>query len=128
MIYSVRKANNNINPEAKEKYYPYPKYANRVTLQEIARDIALASSLTRGDVENTIINLIDTMKKYLKMGNIIDLDEFCTLKLTFSSEGSDTPEEVDHNNIKKTKLVFIADKKLKQELQDISFTRLKSQE
>jgi DNA-binding protein, histone-like, putative len=121
MFYQVRKRQDNIHEDKPVKFYPYPRYMGKVNLQQLSEEIANASSLTRGDVESTVLNLLDTMSKYLKEGHSIQLGEFCTLRMSFSADGSDEKEEVDHTKIKKTKLVFTPGKGLRKHLKDVNF-------
>jgi len=99
MFYSISKRKDNISAGKPLRYYPCPKSIGKISLRDLAQDIALSSSLTRGDVESVILNLVDTMTHYLEEGMIVELDEFCRLRLSFHAEGSDTAEEVNHHKI-----------------------------
>lgn len=123
MYYSVRRRWNYIDRSKPAKFFPYPRYTGKITLRHLAGNIAKASSLTRGDVESVILNLVDEITDHLKDGKCIQLDEFCSLRLSFKAEGADTNAEANHHLIKKLKLVFTPGKALMRQLKDVHFRR-----
>ena len=64
------------------------------SLDDIARDIAGRSSLTRGDVSNVLYNFIDCLPHYLRDGFSIQLGEFGSMRVTLSSKGAEKEEDL----------------------------------
>jgi predicted histone-like DNA-binding protein len=113
------------NPQdrTKVKWYASPVNDGKVTKGDLAKDIVGNSSLSRGDVTSTIENMLDTMPKYLLMGKSISLGEFGTLRLSFTSEGVDKPDEFNVNMISGVKIIFTPSVELKKALEDIKFEK-----
>src|SRR5512133_2514760 len=106
------------NPLTKEKkWYASPKQTGKRDLKSISKDLAELSSLSAGDVQNVIVNLIDQLPKWLMEGISVKLDGFGSFRLSFSSEGVVTKEEVTANLIKDVRIIFDADDNIKDRIQ-----------
>jgi predicted histone-like DNA-binding protein len=103
------------NPQTKEKkWYASPKLTGKRTLKDLSQDLSEVSSLSAGDVHNVIINLIDQLPKWLMEGDSVKLDGFGSFRLSFSSTGVATKEEVSANNIKDIYILFEPDEEIKE--------------
>ncbi len=113
------------NPQdkTKEKWYASPVNDGKITKSEITKEIVNMSSLSRGDVSNTIENLLDIMPKYLLMGKSVNLGEFGTLRLSFSSKGVDKKEDFKANLVSGVKVIFTPGVELKNALKGIKFEK-----
>lgn len=100
------------------KYYLIAKTLGNVDLDKICQEISLSSSLTRGDVSNTIMSFLDTIPKYLKMGFSVKLGELGSFRLSIRSEGSESIEDVSSAKVKKISLIFVPSTQLKKEISD----------
>jgi predicted histone-like DNA-binding protein len=106
------------NPINKEKkWYASPKQTGKRDLKSISKDLSELSSLSAGDVQNVIVNLIDQLPKWLMEGISVKLDGFGSFRLSFSSEGATTKEEVNANLIKDLRILFDADDNIKDRIQ-----------
>ncbi|HEX2935775.1 MAG TPA: HU family DNA-binding protein [Bacteroidales bacterium] len=106
------------NPINKEKkWYASPKQTGKRDLKSISKDLAELSSLSAGDVQNVIVNLIDQLPKWLMEGISVKLDGFGSFRLSFSSDGVVTKEEVTANLIKDLRIIFDADDNIKDRIQ-----------
>jgi predicted histone-like DNA-binding protein len=113
------------NPQdrSKSKYYASPVNDGKVSQRSIANDIVELSSLARGDVANVIESLLDTLPRYLLMGKSVNLGDFGTLRLSFSSKGVDDPKDFNTNMISAVKVVFTPSVEFKNVLAKIHFER-----
>lgn len=106
------------NPLTKEKkWYASPKLTGKRDLKDLSKDLSEVSSLSAGDVQNVIVNLIDQLPKWLMEGDSVKLNGFGTFRLSFSSEGVATKEEVSANLIKDVHIIFDADDLIKERIQ-----------
>jgi len=106
------------NPQTKEKkWYATPRLTGKRTLKDLSEDIASVSSLSAGDVQNVIVNLIDQLPKWLMEGDSVKLDGFGTFRLSFSSTGVATRDEVTANGIKDIYVLFEPDEEIKDRVQ-----------
>ena len=80
----------------KKLYYPRVVRTGTVTTDQISKEIAAYSSLTTGDVKNTIDNLITVMSQHLQASESVSLDGLGIFrtKMKSYSKGAETPEEV----------------------------------
>ena len=69
-------------------YHPRAVYVGNVDIDQLAREVAAYSSLTPGDVKNTIDNLVTVMTTHLQSSETVTLDGLGTFRLAFSSRGN----------------------------------------
>jgi DNA-binding protein, histone-like, putative len=100
------------------KYYLIARSLGVVDLSQICEEISLSSSLTRGDVSNTIMSFLDIIPKYLKMGYSVKLGELGSFRLSIKSEGSDMEKEATASKMKKIHTLFVPSAKIKKEISD----------
>ena len=70
IIYKVKQASK-ANKEGKKLYHPSTVHIGLVTTAQMAKEVAEYSSLTAGDVKNTIDNLITVMQKHLASSEVV---------------------------------------------------------
>jgi len=75
--------------------------------------LAEVSSLSAGDVQNVIVNLIDQLPKWLMEGNSVKLDGFGSFRLSFTSTGEALKENVTADSIDDIHIIFDADVAIK---------------
>ena len=117
------------NPQKREevKFYANPVNLGHKSLDDIARDIAGRSSLTRGDVSNVLYNFIDCLPHYLRDGFSIQLGEFGSMRVTLSSKGAEKEEDFKTATIK-PRVVFTPGGELKRELAANSYESVRKKE
>ena len=117
------------NPQKREevKFYANPVNVGHKSLDDIARDIAGRSSLTRGDVSNVLYNFIDCLPHYLRDGFSIQLGNFGSMRVTLSSKGTETEKAFKTETIK-PRVVFTPGTELKHELGTNSYESVKKKE
>jgi predicted histone-like DNA-binding protein len=113
------------NPQNRDssKWYAQPVNEGKVTKTDISKEIVNVSSLARGDVSNVIESLIDIVPKYLLMGKSVSLGELGTLRISFSSEGVDDPNEFTVFKISGVRVVFTPSAELRKALANIKFEK-----
>ena len=106
-----------LNPQTKAtKWYAASRLTGKRGLKDLSKDLAEVSSLSAGDVQNVIVNLCDQLPKWLMQGNSVKLDGFGTFRLSFSSDGVETKEEVTANLIKDIRIIFEPDDLIKERI------------
>ena len=125
MKYKLVPKGNPQNKDAEKKLYAKPVYSGKITKKQIADDLVLSSSLSRGDVSSVIENLLDAIPKYLLKGFSIQLGELGTLRISFSSEGADDPESFHVGLIRGRKIIFTPGPAFKKILADLTFEKEK---
>ncbi|MDR0872383.1 MAG: HU family DNA-binding protein [Prevotellaceae bacterium] len=117
----IERANPN-QPSAPKKLYPSAVNAGKLTLKDLAKEIAGRSSLTKGDIENVLSNFIDELPIFLKLGMSVQLGDFGTVRLNLTGEGADTPAAFKTETIA-AKVIFTPSVELKNGLSDIKFEK-----
>ena len=106
-----------MNPITKViKWYAVSRLTGKRGLKDLSKDLAEVSSLSAGDVQNVIVNLCEQLPKWLMQGNSVKLDGLGTFRLSFSSDGVETKEEVTANLIKDIRIIFEPDDLIKERI------------
>jgi predicted histone-like DNA-binding protein len=123
MKYKLLERKNPQKPAEAGKLYAAPVNDGKVSQKEIAADITGLSSLSRGDINNVIDCLLDTVPKYLLMGKSVSLGSLGTFRLSFSSEGVETAESFNTALISGVKIIFTPGAELKSAIGKIVFEK-----
>ena len=89
------------DPSAPKKTYAQVVSSGKVKIKEMSRDIADISSLSSGDIANVLENFILQIPKYLSDGKIVELGDLGTLRISVSSEVTETEKAFSSAKIKK---------------------------
>jgi predicted histone-like DNA-binding protein len=103
------------------KWYLVQEKAGTVGIHEIAREIEGRSSLSLGDVQSVLSNLVELMPLFLKLGQTIKLEGFGTFRISVSSNGTGTADELSGHSIRKAKMIFQPSVELKRNIESLSF-------
>ena len=84
------------NKEGKKLYHPQVVSIGNCSLNDLAKEVAELSSLSTGDVKNTVDNLISVMTRHLQSGESVTLDGLGNFTLSFKSRGNgvENPDDV----------------------------------
>lgn len=111
---------NPLKKEEPKKFYAQPVYADKVTQKQLAKQLADMSSLSAGDVANVIQNLVEEFPKILTRGGILQLGDFGTFRVTFSSKGAEEKGNFSTETIV-PKISFLPGVELKRQLEAMKF-------
>ncbi|MBP1630269.1 MAG: hypothetical protein H6Q15_1162 [Bacteroidetes bacterium] len=109
--------------QVQEKYYACATRFSQIKTKRVASDIMDLSSLSKGDVLNSLSSLSDVLRSHLSLGHSVKLDGIGTFSISITSNPSDDPEKIDARSIKVSKICFRADPELVQRLQEIDFVK-----
>ncbi|MBP5436937.1 MAG: HU family DNA-binding protein [Treponema sp.] len=123
MKYRIVKRINTLN-KTEEKYYAASQYMEELTVLDLAKDISDACTLNVTDVEAVLTSLVRKLPLYLKNGFKIQLGNFGRVKLSFSSKGYESPENVDASSITSKRILFTPSSELKNEIEKASFSKV----
>ncbi|WP_291530589.1 HU family DNA-binding protein [Bacteroides sp. UBA939] len=85
-----------LEKDGKRLFYPRAKVIANVGTDQIAREVAAYSSLTTGDVKNTIDNLVTVIGQHLRSSESVTLDGLGSFRMVMKSTGKgvETAKEV----------------------------------
>jgi predicted histone-like DNA-binding protein len=111
------------NPQnaALSKWYLTQETAGSVGMVEIAKEIEGRSALSLGDVQSVLSNLVDVLPVFLKLGQSVKLEGFGTFRISVTSEGMATADELTVHHVDGVKIVFLPGMELKRNIENISF-------
>ncbi|GHT67357.1 hypothetical protein FACS189452_04900 [Bacteroidia bacterium] len=109
------------NPQEAHKWYLVQEHSGTVNLAEIAKEIADRSSLTFGDVQNALRNLLDVLPVYIRLGQTIRLEGFGSFHLSVTSDGKATSEELTAHDVRNARLIFTPSVEMKKGIEGLSF-------
>lgn len=119
MYYIIQSRQNPRDPNEEPKFFLIARTIGSIELEQITEEISIASSLTRGDVENVIKSFLDTIPKYLKMGYSVKLGELGSLRLTIQSKGQENMEDATADKVTHIRVCFIPSPRLRKEISDV---------
>lgn len=106
-----------VGPEPGMKFMAKLK-GRKVPMTQIYKDVTDLSSLSRGDIKNTVDNLWLVIGKYLADGRDVDLGEFGEFKISISAKAVDTLEEVTAETIRRPRVIYRMGKEWRNLLED----------
>ncbi|MCR2007427.1 HU family DNA-binding protein [Bacteroides acidifaciens] len=111
---------------AQKKYYAKAQADGVVTMDEMADDIAYATSLTDGDVLNVVRALIRQMKKHLAAGKIVKMEQLGTFQVQVSSVGAEEKKDFSSANITGVSVQFRPGRMVREvvSIASLSFSRV----
>lgn len=119
--YSVSERKDPRNPEMSGKYYAQAQAKGIANLEELAEKISYSTTMTRGDVKGVLAALEDEISERLLNGEIVQLGDVGTFRVTIQSNGCETAELFNVSNIKRANIAFRASNRLKEQLAKASY-------
>ena len=104
-------------------------YANTVTVGEInvegiTKKVEKISTVSGADIRAVIYATVDVMIDELSEGRIVRLGDLGDLRVSISSEGLATAEEVSSNSVRGSKVIFRPGKMIRNMLKTLTFKKL----
>lgn len=124
MQFTTRKKTNPRNP-AEVKHYPCPVYSGRMNLSELAERISDATSFTAADVYGILKVFSFMIPGSLALGEIVDLEGFGTLRLSFSGTGHEQSGDVTARDIRNIRIIFTPTIEIRRRLRKTKIRRKK---
>lgn len=107
-----------------KKFYASPNVTGEKTLAGLTRDIEKISTVSGADIRAVLYGLVDVMVDSLAEGQVVRLGELGSLRVSISSEGMATAEEVNVAAIKGSKVIFTPGKDIKKMLNNLEFVKM----
>lgn len=110
--------------DAPPKYYPTVVSQGHSDLRAIADRITQMSTVTSVDTMAVLEAILMVIPDELAKGNIVELGELGSFRLTALASGEARPEDVSKRNIKEVKVRFKPGKLFKQTLKGLEFRKV----
>jgi predicted histone-like DNA-binding protein len=109
--------------DSQPKYYVTVKSQGRVDAQGAAKDINKMSTVSSVDTTAVLEAFMNVVPDMLADGKIVELGDFGSFRVSVSSEGAETPEEVTTRNITNVRILFQPGKRFKYLLSGTEFEK-----
>ena len=97
------------DPEAPKKWFASPKTVQRLDLSETCKRATRHTSIAPAEVKAALELLVEVLPEMLGDSNSIDIG-IGTLRISYGSEGAESPEEFNVELIRNPKLIYTPSK------------------
>lgn len=111
-------------PGSKKKYYAAPVSSGEMTLEDLSEGIEQISTAHGADIRLVVYAMQSVLINALEDGKIVRLGELGSIRVSFSSEGEESEEQVSSSSIKGARTVFNPGKKLKKSLKHLKYKKV----
>jgi predicted histone-like DNA-binding protein len=105
------------------KYYAKPVIQGERNLEHLTTDIEKISTVSGADIRGVLYATVDVVTDDLANGMIVRIGDLGSLRMSFSSEGFATADEVNGKAVKNTKIIFTPGPKLKAMQKTLKFEK-----
>jgi predicted histone-like DNA-binding protein len=123
-IKAVERPQPGVKGGGEKKFYASPVHGKEVSLDGLTKGIERASTVNGADIRAVLYAMVEEVVTGLSEGRIIRLGDLGSLRITVSSEGRDTAEEVTASSVKKAGVIFTPGRKLREMLDSAKFTKV----
>jgi predicted histone-like DNA-binding protein len=123
-IKAVAKGQPGVVGGGEKKYYALPVMNGEWDIDKLTKSIKENCAVSGADIRAVLYALVDVAIDGLEDGNIIRLGDLGSIRITLSSEGKATAEEVDVHCIKKSGIIFVPGSRIKKVLGNIKWVKI----
>lgn len=107
------------------KYYASANASGEIDIEEMSELIEMISTVSDIDVSGVLKSFVKLAPRELAKGKIVRLGELGSLRVSLSSSGHETEDEVSDKSITGTRIIFTPGPKLKEMLASLTFEKIK---
>jgi predicted histone-like DNA-binding protein len=106
-----------------KKFYATAVMNGERDIDRLTKSIEKICTVSGADIRAVLYALVDVSVEDLGDGVIVRLGDLGSMRIGMSSEGRDTPEEVNASCIKKSGIIFTPGKRIKEMLENVKYER-----
>lgn len=106
-----------------KKFYASQVTEGEMTLDELTSAIEGACTVNGADIRAVLYALVNVSITSLSKGSIVRLGDLGSLRVSVSSEGKDTADEVSASSIKGASIIFTPGTRLKDMLNGVKYQK-----
>jgi predicted histone-like DNA-binding protein len=122
-IKTVAKGQPGVTGGGEKKYYVVSVMGGEWNIDKLTGSIEKICTVSGADIRAVLYALVDVAVDGLENGNIIRLGDLGSMRVTLSSEGRTTPEEIGANCIRKSGIIFVPGARIKKMLQTANYRK-----
>jgi predicted histone-like DNA-binding protein len=120
---TVQKTQPGVAGGGKKKFYAAPVMNGEWGIDRLTKSIEKICTVSGADVRAVLYALVDVSVEGLEDCVIIRLGDLGSIRITLSSEGRETAEEVDAGCIKNSGIIFVPGPRIKKMLENLKFVK-----
>lgn len=105
------------------KWYATTVSNGEADIQKLIKSIEKISTMSGGDIRGVVYTLVDVIVEKLSAGQIVRIGELGDLRVSISSTGHESEEEVSDSSIRGAKIIFRPGEMLDQMLNNLSYQK-----
>ncbi|MEX1269640.1 MAG: HU family DNA-binding protein [Balneolaceae bacterium] len=106
-----------------KKFYASVKHNGTADIDELTRQIEKISTVSGADIRAVLYSIVDVVPEMLNNGSIVNIGDLGGFRMSISSEGSDTEDEVNAGNIRRARIIFRPGKKFKEMIKTLEYQK-----
>ncbi len=106
-----------------KKFYASASSTGEMTLEKLTKRIEKISTVSGADIRAVLYAMVESMEDALEDGQIVRLGDLGSLRVSVSSKGEETADDVNARSIKGAKTLFTPGKNLKNMLKNLSYVK-----
>lgn len=125
MKYRVQKRPDPTDDDGKMKYHATPFWNGKVPKNQFHSEISQMCTANSADVKAVMDAASTVLLNHILNGDIVEIDELGTFRISFSADGHDSDKKVSASDIRDIRILFKANPDLKKSAKTVQFERLK---
>jgi predicted histone-like DNA-binding protein len=105
------------------KYYASANSTGEANIDELSELIEMISTVSSIDISAALQGFVKVMPRALAAGDIVRLGDLGYFRISLSSKGHATEEEVSASSVTDTRIIFTPGKELKKMLNNLEFVK-----
>ena len=123
-IKTVAKGQPGVAGGGDKKYYASPVMEGEMNIDGLTKAIEKISTVSGADIRAVLYALVDVSIDGLSRGAIVRMGELGNLRITLSSDGKLTAQEVSGASVKKAGIIFNPGARLKEMLKSLKYQKV----
>jgi predicted histone-like DNA-binding protein len=123
-IKAIEKGQPGVAGGGEKKFYASPVMDGEQTLAGLTKAIEKICTVSGADIRAVLYALVDVSVDNLADGTIVRLGDLGSLRISISSEGKATAEEVNGNCVKSASVIFTPGTRIKEMLDTVKYQKV----
>ena len=121
------KAVERANPQdrSKKQFYATVHKTGDTSIEQLCEEIEQSSTLSKPDIYGVLYALLDVLPRHLTDGKSVHLGGLGSFRVSLSSNGEASEDDVDVHSIKHTRVIFSAGSELAKALKGLQYRKTK---
>ncbi len=120
-ISKIEKGEPGVTGGGEKKWYAYTKATGEADIDQLSELIEMISTVSDIDISGVLKSFIKVVPRELAAGRIVRLGDLGSLRISISSQGHETEDEVSAASVTDVRIIFTPGPALKHMLHNLEF-------